>query len=89
MECQHVCTQSYIHYWLDVSGQLQAPAALLPEKSAPETTQQECVCISVTVWTPWKKEESLALLGIETRYIGRTAIAKPYSDGAIQASYMA
>jgi hypothetical protein len=72
-----------------VSGQLQAPAALLLEKAAPEPTEQECVCISVTVWKSWRKEDSLALLGIETHYIGRTAIAKPYSDGAIQAPYMA
>jgi len=43
----------------------------------------------VTVWTSWRKEESLALLGIESRYIARTAIPKPYSDGAIQAPYMA
>jgi hypothetical protein len=89
MECQHVCTLSYIQYWLDVSGQLQAPVALLPEKATPERTEQECECISVTVWTSWRKEESLALLGIESRYIGSTAITKPYSDEAIQAPYMA
>jgi len=89
MECQHVCKHSYIHHWLDVSGQLQASAALLPEKPPPEPTEQECDCVSVTVWTSWRKEESLALLGIESCYIGRTTIAKPYSDGAIQAPYMA
>jgi len=89
MDCQHVCTHSYIHYWLDVSSQLQAPAALLPEKAPPEPNAQECDCISVTVWTSWRKEKSHALLGIESRYIGRTAIAKTYSDGAIQVPYMA
>jgi hypothetical protein len=89
MECQHFCAHSYIHYWLDVNNWLQAPAALLPEKEPPEPTEQEYECISVTVWTSWRKEESLALVGIESRYIGSTAIAKPYSDRATRAPYMA
>ena len=80
MECQHVSTHSYIHYCLDVIGS----AALLPEKVPMEPTQQECESTPLTVWASWRKEESLALLGIE-----RTAIAKPYRDGAIQAPYMA
>ena len=61
----------------------------MPKKAPPEPNEQGCECISVTVWTSWRKEESLALLGIESRYIARTAIPKPYSDGAIQAPYMA
>jgi hypothetical protein len=89
MECQHVSTHSYSHYWLDVNGQLQAPAALLPEKAPKEPIEQECEYTPVTVWASWRKEECFALLGIESRYIGCTAIAKPYSDGAIQAPYMA
>ena len=61
----------------------------LQEKVPSEPTEQGCECTPVTVWTSWRKEESLVLLGIKFRCIGRTAIAKPYSDGAIQAPYMA
>jgi hypothetical protein len=80
MECQHVYTHSYIHYCLDVIGS----AALLPDKAPTELTEQECESTPLTVWASWRKEESLALLGIEC-----TTIAKPYSDGAFQPPYMA
>jgi hypothetical protein len=61
----------------------------MPEKASQEPTEKEFECISVMVWTSWRREEYLTLLGIESRYIGRTALAKPYSDGAIQAPYIA
>jgi hypothetical protein len=43
---------------MEVSGQLQAPVTLLPEKETPKHICQEAEWAPETVWTPWRREKT-------------------------------
>jgi hypothetical protein len=48
---------------MKVSGQIDAPAALLPNKDAPVRIGQEAVWTSEPVWTQWRREKILSSAG--------------------------
>jgi hypothetical protein len=67
-----------IHYfwpghWLEVCGQLHAPAALPPGKEPPVPIGQEAGCAPEPVWTLWRREKSCTA-GNRTRAVQPVAI---------------
>jgi hypothetical protein len=86
MECQHVSTHSYIHYWLDASGQIQALAALLPEKKPLNRNVNAYQCLSGRLG----EKKNLLPCRESNPYISDAQPhASPKSDGANQIPYMA
>lgn len=55
---------------MKVSGQLHAPAALLPGKESLVHTEYEVGRAPEPVWTLWKKEHRLFLPGMEPPFFG-------------------
>jgi hypothetical protein len=51
-------TFSWPRHWLEVSGQLHAPAALPPGKEPPVPFEYEVGWTAEPVWTIWRSENS-------------------------------
>jgi hypothetical protein len=60
---------------MEVSGELDAPAALPPGE---EPTGQEAGWAPEPVWTLWRRETSLVLAGTKTPVV--QPVARPYTD---------
>jgi hypothetical protein len=58
-----------------MSGQLQVPAALLPGKQPPVPSQQEAGWALKSVWTLWRREKSLGLVGNGTSVVQPVALS--------------
>jgi hypothetical protein len=63
---------------MDVYGQLQNRTALIPGKEAALPIGEEVRWASEPVWTMWRKEKSLALVGNQTPAV--QPVARRYTD---------
>lgn len=54
---------------MQVSGQLQTPAALSPEKEALVSTKQANGCVKAPLWKLWKGETSAATATNQTTIV--------------------
>jgi hypothetical protein len=57
-EWMYRSTFSLPRYYLEMSGQLHAPEALLPGKEHPVRIRKEAGWVPEPVWTTWRREYS-------------------------------
>jgi hypothetical protein len=78
-------TFSWPQHWLEVSGQLHAPAALPSEKESAVRIGEEAWCAPDPVWTTWRRESSWPYWDSNCNPSVIQPVASRYTDWAIPA----
>jgi hypothetical protein len=78
-------TFSFPQQYLEVNGQLHAPAALPPRKEPLVSIEYEVECTPVPVWTTWRREKSLPYRDSNSDPSVVQPVPSRYTDYAIPA----
>jgi hypothetical protein len=86
-EWMYRSTFSWPRHYLEVSGQLHAPAALFPENIPSYPLDRRARWISEPVWTTWRRENSWPYWDSNSNPSLVQLVASRYTDYAIPAPY--